>query len=140
MKRGDAAKTVDVSLTGVREIVLYVSDCGDGNSFDHADWAEAQFEVTGEAPEPAANKRLFRVTTDRSALTLLTGEDGRLYQLGYGAAGQDVRPPRRGPGREIEFHPPSGNGFICEPALRAVHTDGNTSTDLDARRPYDDSG
>lgn len=130
MKRGDAAQAVDIALTDATEMTLIATDGGDGTSYDHADWAEAQFAVVGEAPEPAANKRLFRITTAHSALTLLAGEDGRLYQLGYGPADRKTPLPRRGPVREDEFHPPFGNGFISEPALQVTHADGNTSTDL----------
>jgi alpha-galactosidase len=130
MKRGDVAKAVDVALTGATEMVLLATDGGDGSSYDHADWAEAQFAVVGEAPEPAANKRIFRVTTAHSALTLLTGEDGRLYQLGYGSSDRQAPLPRRGPTRENEYYPPFGNGFILEPAVQATHRDGNTSVDL----------
>ncbi|HEX6737911.1 MAG TPA: alpha-galactosidase, partial [Vicinamibacteria bacterium] len=68
------------------------------------------------------------VATDHSALRLLVGEDGRLYQLDYGAARE--APGRRRPAREDEFHPQYGNGYILEPALQALHADGNTSTDL----------
>ncbi|HEY5346201.1 MAG TPA: NPCBM/NEW2 domain-containing protein [Verrucomicrobiae bacterium] len=45
MKAGDAAKDCEVDLTGVKSLVLQVSDAGDGNSFDHADWADAKFET-----------------------------------------------------------------------------------------------
>ena len=44
MKRGDAAKTVDLDLTGIKTLVLRVGEAGDGNSNDHADWADAMFE------------------------------------------------------------------------------------------------
>jgi len=130
MKRGDAAKAVDVALTGAEEMVLMATDGGDGSSYDHANWADAQFVVSGRAPEPAANKRIFRVTTANSTLTLLAGEDGRLYQLGYGPSDRPAPLPRRGPTRENEFYPPFGNGFILEPAVQATHRDGNTSVDL----------
>jgi len=130
MKRGDAAKAVDVDLAGAKGVMLLVTDARDGVSYDHADWAEAQLTVVGDAPEPAVNKRLLRVTTAHSALTLLTGEDGRLYQLSYGALDRRTPMPRRGSARAEEFYPPYGNGFILEPAVQATHRDGNTSVDL----------
>ena len=73
---------------------------------------------------------LLHVGTDHWSMTLLVSEDGRLYQLGCGAAARDIPNPKRAPAREAEFYPPYGDGFILEPALQATHADGNTSTDL----------
>ena len=50
MRQGQPSKTVDVDLTGQRQILLRVTDGGDGYNYDHADWADAQFEVTGALP------------------------------------------------------------------------------------------
>ena len=50
MKGGDAPKEVKVSLNGIKQLVLSVDDGGDGNTFDHADWAEAQFMLSGADP------------------------------------------------------------------------------------------
>lgn len=41
MRAGDAAKRVDLPLSGVFVLELVASDAGDGNSHDHADWADA---------------------------------------------------------------------------------------------------
>jgi alpha-galactosidase len=41
MRMGDAAKEVKVPLKGVAQLKLIVTDAGDGNSCDHADWADA---------------------------------------------------------------------------------------------------
>ena len=38
---GSAAKTLDVPLSGVQALDLVVTDGGDGNNTDHADWADA---------------------------------------------------------------------------------------------------
>ncbi len=51
MKSGDAAKTVDVDLKGVRSLLLLVADAGDGIACDHGDWADARFIVTGAKPK-----------------------------------------------------------------------------------------
>lgn len=53
MKTGDAPKPFTVDLTGVKRLALLVNDGGDGISYDHADWVDAKFEVTGSRPEPA---------------------------------------------------------------------------------------
>lgn len=49
MKEGEAAKSFSVVLTGVTNLVLKVGDGQDGISYDHADWADATFEMTGDA-------------------------------------------------------------------------------------------
>ncbi len=45
MRAGDMAKPLRVGLSGVQKIELLTGDAGDGNQFDHADWAEAKFET-----------------------------------------------------------------------------------------------
>jgi len=72
----------------------------------------------------------IRIPTQHSELTLFTGNDHYLYQLGYGKKNEKFEIPVKGFPREKEFYPASGNGFIAEPALEVVHADGNTSTDL----------
>ena len=42
MVRGDAAKRVEVDLTGAKELRLVVDDGGDSIGGDHADWADAR--------------------------------------------------------------------------------------------------
>ncbi|MDI9431931.1 MAG: NPCBM/NEW2 domain-containing protein [Planctomycetota bacterium] len=51
MTGNDPAKRVDVSLVGVRQMILLVGSGGDGVDFDHANWAQAEFTVGGEKPE-----------------------------------------------------------------------------------------
>ena len=51
MKPGDAAKAVDLDVKGVKTLLLLVGDAGDGINFDHANWAEARFEVAGAKPQ-----------------------------------------------------------------------------------------
>jgi alpha-galactosidase len=50
MKGGQAARKVDLDLTGIRLLELRVGDAGNGIDSDHADWADARLEVTGEKP------------------------------------------------------------------------------------------
>lgn len=50
MRGGEAAKPVDVDVTGRAKITLSVTDAGDGNSHDHADWLDAVFVHAGAAP------------------------------------------------------------------------------------------
>jgi len=53
MRGGDEAKPVCVDLHGVKELVLEVTDAGDGNRSDHADWLEPVIVHDG-APLPKA--------------------------------------------------------------------------------------
>ncbi|MFO1523670.1 MAG: NPCBM/NEW2 domain-containing protein [Kiritimatiellia bacterium] len=58
MKINTPAKPVDVDLAGVKELALVVTDAGDGNYCDHADWADAMVHASAELarrpPPPAA--------------------------------------------------------------------------------------
>jgi hypothetical protein len=44
-----AAKNVSVSLAGKNQLQLVVTDSGDGNAYDHADWANALINCGGKA-------------------------------------------------------------------------------------------
>ncbi|MCX6898343.1 MAG: NPCBM/NEW2 domain-containing protein [Verrucomicrobia bacterium] len=50
MKRGEAAKAVDINLKGIRSLLLKVDHVGESNNFNHADWAEPRFIVAGAKP------------------------------------------------------------------------------------------
>ena len=54
--KSHATKTVDVDLHGVKTLRLKVTDAGDGVGFDHADWADAHFVVSGVPPQPTTPK------------------------------------------------------------------------------------
>ncbi|MCE5187206.1 MAG: NPCBM/NEW2 domain-containing protein [Planctomycetaceae bacterium] len=53
VKAGERAKPVDVSTRGISKLVLAVSSAAGGSEMDHADWADAYFEVTGVRPQSA---------------------------------------------------------------------------------------
>lgn len=55
MRLGDAAKTCQVSLMGVQKLELVVTDGGNGNYYDHADWGNAKFETDGETTFATVN-------------------------------------------------------------------------------------
>jgi NPCBM/NEW2 domain. len=44
---GDPARPCSVQLAGVQKLELVVTDGGNGNYYDHADWADAKFETKG---------------------------------------------------------------------------------------------
>ena len=50
IRKGDAAKKIDVDLRGKKVIELRVTDGGDGKNHDHADWANAKFVFVETAP------------------------------------------------------------------------------------------
>ena len=51
MRGGQAARKVDLDVSGVKILVLIVGGGADGINYDHADWADAAFEVTGQTPK-----------------------------------------------------------------------------------------
>ncbi|OLV18237.1 ring canal kelch-like protein [Deinococcus marmoris] len=56
MTGADAAKTVNVDVSGRRKLKLVVGDAGDNNYYDHADWAGAVLtdcEISGTPTPPA---------------------------------------------------------------------------------------
>jgi len=51
---GEDAKPFAVNLDGVKRLLLYVSDGGDGNGNDHADWLDPVFTYVGDKPTTIA--------------------------------------------------------------------------------------
>ncbi len=47
MRLGDRARACSVSLAGIQKVELVVADGGNGNYYDHANWADAKFEAAG---------------------------------------------------------------------------------------------
>ena len=90
----------------------------------------------------AAEKKVFRISTDQTDLILQVGENGRLYQTYLGKkllndsdvqnfswdihAGSDGSVSQRG----WEVYSGSGNEDYFEPAIAITHNDGNNSTYL----------
>lgn len=54
MRADDPPKKVEVLTRGVKKLGLLVTEGPDNNHFDHADWAEARFRVTGQPPKALA--------------------------------------------------------------------------------------
>ena len=50
MKLGDPAKKVEANVKGMKMLLLLAETTGEDISYAHADWADAQFAVTGEHP------------------------------------------------------------------------------------------
>ncbi len=131
LRTGGAAQPVDVDLTGVKILTLRATDGGDGESNDHADWADAKIVTNEGATPPVALPpyETFALKTKSLAIHFQVGDDGRLYQRPIGADDPAAKLLR-----DDEAYPQAGDGYVWVPALQAVHADGNTSTAL----VYDD--
>ncbi|MDE3237177.1 MAG: NPCBM/NEW2 domain-containing protein [Bacteroidota bacterium] len=55
MRLGDTPKLCSVLLTGIKRLELVVTDGGNGNYYDHADWADAKFQTTGVTSFPTVS-------------------------------------------------------------------------------------
>jgi alpha-galactosidase len=51
LEGGEPARAVDVDVSGVKVLILLVESGPDGMNYDHADWADAAFDVVGSRPE-----------------------------------------------------------------------------------------
>ncbi|HEX3100207.1 MAG TPA: alpha-galactosidase [Pyrinomonadaceae bacterium] len=80
-------------------------------------------------PTTTAGGDSINIPTAHSVLMLRVGDDGRVYEIHYGAPQKEIAKTNV-LARETELYPPFGDGFILEPALEATHADGNTSADL----------
>jgi len=54
MKGGDQAKRIELDVRGLKHLILVTGSTDDDIHHDHADWAEAIFEVEGAAPKAVA--------------------------------------------------------------------------------------
>lgn len=50
LKGGDPAEKCEVNVTGAKDMMLVVTDGGDGIDYDHADWIDPTLVVTGGSP------------------------------------------------------------------------------------------
>ena len=74
MKLGDAARPCSVKLEGVQKLELLVNDGGNGNYYDHADWVNAKFEVSGATTLKTYNP----IASEPYILTPKTGDFPRI--------------------------------------------------------------
>jgi glucose/arabinose dehydrogenase len=58
-----ATKTVDVDVTGKQNLRLVVTDSGNGDGYDHADWAGAKLTLVASGPDTAAPIPTFAATS-----------------------------------------------------------------------------
>ena len=75
MQAGMPAQMVDVDLSGVQTMVMIASSAADAVEFDHADWADAKFMVTGVKPVVIAppKEEKFILTPKSSPMPQING-------------------------------------------------------------------
>ncbi len=69
MTATSATQSISVDVTGKTTLQLVVTDAGDGNSYDHADWANAQLTCGGTAPPPDTTPPTITATNPAAGAT-----------------------------------------------------------------------
>lgn len=109
IRKGDAAKDVDVDLTGHKQIDLRVTDGGNGMNFDHADWCDARFVYADTPPQlvprwslalphfsgeaPAAPAKFTAFTSPNGKVAASVGVSGGRLVLAVRRDGKTVLDP-----------------------------------------------
>lgn len=105
----------------------------DGINNDHANWADAYFEMIEGKPVPIPDMGLIELNTNDLTLALTIDKQNNLFQQYFGKKGGYETVFRQGE-RKDQAYPTiqSSKQFVYwgEPALHAIHTDGHTSTML----------
>ncbi|HVT88874.1 MAG TPA: NPCBM/NEW2 domain-containing protein, partial [Tepidisphaeraceae bacterium] len=83
MTGATATKQVVVDVTGKSQLKLVVTDSGNGNNYDHADWANARLIVGQPTPPPAAPTSLTATYNPTTAKVDLTWTDSAGDQTGF---------------------------------------------------------
>jgi glucose/arabinose dehydrogenase len=79
LRGSSETQSIDVDVTGVQVLQLVVNDGGDGNSSDHADWANARLlaDVNGSItppPPPVGFNKFVSIPTAKNAHGVFTGD------------------------------------------------------------------
>ncbi|NDV46726.1 melibiase [Paludibacter sp. 221] len=133
MRKGDKPKKVNINLNGVQTLVLEALSGGDGISNDHADWAEAYFDMKEGKPVAVSSRRLIEISTDNNLLLLSVDAEDNLMQQYIGRkAGLEVTFASGVQKEQAYSTIQSGKQIVYwgEPALHVVHHNGHTSTML----------
>ena len=109
IRKGDPAKDVDVDLTGYKQIELRITDGGNGNTFDHANWCDARFVYADSPPQlalrwtlelphfsgeaPAATSKFTAVTSPNGKVAAQVGVSGGRIVLSVRRNGKTVLEP-----------------------------------------------
>lgn len=134
MRKGNRPYKVNIPLKGVDLLILEALDGGNGNNNDHADWADAYFEMEeGGKPVAVPDSRLINIETENVLLTLAIDKSDNLMQQYLGKKGGLDHVFSRGE-QKSQAYPTIQSGkqivYWGEPALHVIHSDGHTSTML----------
>jgi Domain of unknown function (DUF4347)/NPCBM/NEW2 domain/Glucose / Sorbosone dehydrogenase/FG-GAP-like repeat/Calx-beta domain len=69
MTGNTATKTVNVDVTGKQNLRLVVTDSGNGNAYDHADWANARLTPLPLGPDTSPPAPTFTASTINSSIS-----------------------------------------------------------------------
>lgn len=133
LHKGDRPHKIDIRLKGIDTLTLEVLPGSDGNNNDHADWAEAYFEMENGLPVAIPESRMIDLTSGNMQLTLCIDKFGHLYQQYLGTRGKPEQIFRQGEQRKQVYPTVQSNGqftYWGDPALHVIHADGHTSTML----------
>ena len=90
MKPNAPAKKVDVDLKGARALLLVVEDAGDGYEFDHADWCDAQIQMSQGKPIMISPEKVKYLTELKHPKAIWSLKSGNVeYQLRQTSLGVD---------------------------------------------------
>lgn len=133
MRQGNKPSKVDIDLRGVKTLILEALSGGDGINNDHADWAEAYFDMIDGKPTAIPDARMIDIATDNMLLTLSIDKENNLTQQYFGKKGGYDLIFQRGERKDQAYPTIQSGGQIVywgEPALHVIHADGHTSTML----------
>ena len=116
-------KPVAVKLAGVKKLQLRVTDGGDGNAYDHANWADASIRYSGEAPK--SGKATIHFGTDALSMNCAVNMDGLLEVRSFGAVDGSWKTPFVGP-----LYPAVGDCKYHESPIAIRRTNGDTDLQL----------
>ncbi|MEA3477642.1 MAG: NPCBM/NEW2 domain-containing protein, partial [Bacteroidota bacterium] len=57
MKKGDPAKEIDLDISGIQKLALFISDGGDNINYDHADWINTYIEYLDITPKAVSERK-----------------------------------------------------------------------------------
>ncbi|PYE55756.1 NPCBM/NEW2 domain-containing protein [Deinococcus yavapaiensis] len=89
LRGADGAKSVNVDVSGAREVTLVTTDAGDGIAYDHANWADARVACTGGStfvsspPSGSLDSSFATIQADFAVRDTAVQPDGKLLVLGH---------------------------------------------------------
>lgn len=133
MRKGNLPAKINLSLKGIDTLVLEALPGSDGNNNDHADWAEAWFEMDSGTPVAIPECRMIDISTDHIQLSLCVDKWGNVYQQYLGERGGLEKIFEDGAQKNQVYPTVQSNAqftYWGDPALHVVHADGHTSAML----------